>query len=151
MEQYLALNRENQKWHNGPNSRKVNNGSSDEIAAITNKLDSLGRDIKKLKENVHAIQVGCETCEGSHLDKECPLHEEVKSVEELKYSEFGRSFPNNSGNSARYCVGPPGYYTRVDNLPPFSEKKLNLEELINKHLEDSTQKRAKMEDWRAHI
>nr|GEY52113.1 hypothetical protein [Tanacetum cinerariifolium] len=39
--------------------RKVINGSSDGIAAVTNKLDSLGRDTKKLKENVHAIQVGC--------------------------------------------------------------------------------------------
>ncbi|GKA40668.1 phospholipase-like protein [Tanacetum coccineum] len=57
--------------------RKISNGSSDGIAAIINKLDSLGRDMKKLKENVHAIQVGCETCEGAHLNKECPLHEEV--------------------------------------------------------------------------
>nr|GEZ17186.1 hypothetical protein [Tanacetum cinerariifolium] len=31
-------------------------GSSDGIVAITSKLDSLGRDMKKLKENVHAIQ-----------------------------------------------------------------------------------------------
>ncbi|GJZ62660.1 reverse transcriptase domain-containing protein [Tanacetum coccineum] len=52
------------------------------ITAIVNKLDSLGRDMKKLKENVHAIQVGCQTCRGTHLDKECPLNEEVKSVEE---------------------------------------------------------------------
>ncbi|GKC40358.1 hypothetical protein Tco_1052742, partial [Tanacetum coccineum] len=33
----------------------IYSGSSDEIAAITSKLDSLGRDMKKLKENVHAI------------------------------------------------------------------------------------------------
>ncbi|GJS79746.1 hypothetical protein Tco_0729627 [Tanacetum coccineum] len=107
-----------------------------------NKLDSLGRDMKKLRENVHAIQVGCKTCGGDHLEKECPLHEEVKSVEEVKYEEFGRSFPNNGGNWDKYL----GYYTRVDNLPPFGEKKPSLEELMNKHLKESTRKRAKMED-----
>ncbi|GJT63637.1 hypothetical protein Tco_1015117 [Tanacetum coccineum] len=59
-----------QKWHDGSTSRKVSNGSSDGIAAIANILDSLERDMKKLKENVHVIQVGCETCGGAHLDKE---------------------------------------------------------------------------------
>ncbi|GKE97415.1 hypothetical protein Tco_0020766 [Tanacetum coccineum] len=75
-----------QKWHDG--SRRTNNSSSDEIATITSKLDSLGRDMKRLKENVHAIQVGCRTCGGTHLDKECPFNEEVKVVEEVKYVEF---------------------------------------------------------------
>ncbi|GKE99978.1 7-deoxyloganetin glucosyltransferase-like protein [Tanacetum coccineum] len=109
-----------QKWHDGSTSRRVSNDSSDGITTITNKLDSLGRDMKKLKENVHAIQVGCENYGGAHLNKECPLHEEVKSVKEVKYGEFGRPFPNNNGNGARYHVGPPGYYTRVDNRPPFA-------------------------------
>ncbi|GJX84875.1 hypothetical protein Tco_0335649 [Tanacetum coccineum] len=82
MEQYLALTRENQapgmwsipgmppsqaleiiqtladhsqKWHDG--SRRISSSISDGIVAITNKLDSLGRDMKKLNENGHAIQV----------------------------------------------------------------------------------------------
>ncbi|GKB24441.1 reverse transcriptase domain-containing protein [Tanacetum coccineum] len=38
--------------------------------------------MKKLKKSVHAIQVGCQICEGPHLDKDCPLNEEVKQVEE---------------------------------------------------------------------
>nr|GEZ54392.1 hypothetical protein [Tanacetum cinerariifolium] len=50
-----------QKWHDESNSRKVSNGSSDGIAAIANKLDNLGHNIKKLKENMHDIQVGCKT------------------------------------------------------------------------------------------
>ncbi|GJT22363.1 hypothetical protein Tco_0892300 [Tanacetum coccineum] len=37
---------------------------------------------------------------GPHLDKECPLNEEVKQVEEAKYREFGRPAPFN-GESAR--------------------------------------------------
>ncbi|GKG49330.1 hypothetical protein Tco_0515782, partial [Tanacetum coccineum] len=64
------------------------------IAAIVSKLDILGRDMKKLKENVHAIQVGCQICGGAHLDKECPQNEEVKSGKEVKYGEFGRPSPS---------------------------------------------------------
>ncbi|GJS48753.1 putative reverse transcriptase domain-containing protein [Tanacetum coccineum] len=77
-----------QKWHNGASSRKIESCSNSEgIAAIVNKLENLGQDVKKLKENVHAIQVGCQICRGAHLDKDFPLNEEVKSVEEVKYGE----------------------------------------------------------------
>ncbi|GKD93276.1 hypothetical protein Tco_1373113 [Tanacetum coccineum] len=125
------------KWHDGSSRRNIDSSSNTEgIVSIVSKLDTLGQDIKKLKENVHAIQVGCQTCGGPHLDKECPLNEEFKSIEELKYSEFGHSSPFNNG--AKYRVGLPGYYTRVDNRPPFGEKRPNLEELLNKHLEEST-------------
>ncbi|GKA76394.1 hypothetical protein Tco_0782855 [Tanacetum coccineum] len=44
-------------------------------------------------------------------------------------------------------LGPPGYYTRIDNRPPFGEKRPSLEEIMNKHLEESTRRRAKMEEW----
>ncbi|GKA54387.1 hypothetical protein Tco_0753336 [Tanacetum coccineum] len=81
---------------------------------------------------------------GAHLDKECPLNEEVKSVEEVKYGEFGRSFPLSNG--AKYHVGPPGYYT-IDNRPPFREKRPSLEKLMSKHLEESIRRRAEMEEW----
>nr|GFD16419.1 hypothetical protein [Tanacetum cinerariifolium] len=56
--------------------------NTDGLAAIVSKLDNLGCDMKKLKENVYAIQVGCQICEGPHLDKECPLNEEVELAEE---------------------------------------------------------------------
>lgn len=98
------------------------------MAAIINKLDNLRRDMKKLTEIVHAIQVGCDICDGMHLSKECPLNEEGMVEEEVKYCNFGKPFQGN----ARYCVGPPGYYTRVDNRPSFGEKKTSLEETINK-------------------
>ncbi|GKB76211.1 RNA-directed DNA polymerase, eukaryota, reverse transcriptase zinc-binding domain protein [Tanacetum coccineum] len=48
------------------------------------------------------VSNGYETYRGSHLDKECPLREEVKSIKEVKYGEFGRSFLNNNRNEARY-------------------------------------------------
>ncbi|GKD57587.1 putative reverse transcriptase domain-containing protein [Tanacetum coccineum] len=55
------------------------------------------------------------------------------------------SSSNSEGITA--IVSPPGYYTRVDNRPPFREKKPSLEELMNKHLEELTRKRAKIEEW----
>ncbi|GKC70857.1 hypothetical protein Tco_1116740 [Tanacetum coccineum] len=101
--------------------------------------------MKKLKENVYAIQVGCQNSEGAHLDKDCPLKEEVKSIEEAKYGKFGR--PSPFSNGAKYRVGPPGYYTHMENHPPFGEKRPNLGELMNKHLEESTRRRTEMEEW----
>ncbi|GKC98917.1 hypothetical protein Tco_1169192 [Tanacetum coccineum] len=94
--------------------RRMSHDSSVGIAAITNKLDSLGRDMKKLEENVHAIQVECENYGGHHLNKECQLHKEVHRDTTLVWT--------------------------------FGEKKLNLEELMNKHIEESTRKRAEMEE-----
>ncbi|GJW38497.1 RNA-directed DNA polymerase, partial [Tanacetum coccineum] len=68
-----------QKWHDGSSSRNIESSSNYEgTAAIVNKLENLSQDMKKLKENVHAIQVGCQIYGGSHLDKDCPLSEEVK-------------------------------------------------------------------------
>ncbi|GJU08133.1 putative reverse transcriptase domain-containing protein [Tanacetum coccineum] len=45
---------------------------------------------------------------------ECPLTEEVKSIEEVKYGKFGRSSPFNNG--AKYYVGPLGlnFYAMAD-------------------------------------
>ncbi|GJR14371.1 hypothetical protein Tco_0797023 [Tanacetum coccineum] len=60
-----------QKWHDGTSSGNItSNSNTDGLAAFISKLDNLGRDMKKLKENVHAIQVGCQICEGPHLDYE---------------------------------------------------------------------------------
>nr|GEU70171.1 hypothetical protein [Tanacetum cinerariifolium] len=131
-------------WERTSN-RNIKCSNSKGIAAIVSKLDNLDRDMKKLKENVHAIQVGCQNYGGAHLDIDCPLNEEVKSVEEAKYGEFER--PSPFSNGSKYRVGPPGYYTHIDNRPPFREKRPSLEDLMNKHLEESTRRRAEMEEW----
>ncbi|GKB40834.1 hypothetical protein Tco_0885776 [Tanacetum coccineum] len=118
--------------------RSISSSSNtDGLAAIISKLDNLGRDKKKLKENVHAIQVGCQICEGPHLDKEYPPNEEDKQLEEVKYGEFGRPAPFNGSNGAKFHVGPPGYYMRTDNRPPYGEKRPSLDELMNKYQEES--------------
>ncbi|GJW55008.1 hypothetical protein Tco_0099093 [Tanacetum coccineum] len=92
------------KWHDGTSNRRTSGGNSVEIVIIINKLDNLGRNMKKLKENIHVIQVGCELCEGMHLDKECPLNKEFKRVEEVKYGKFGRPSTNNGGNEVSYTT-----------------------------------------------
>ncbi|GJV41948.1 retrovirus-related pol polyprotein from transposon TNT 1-94 [Tanacetum coccineum] len=134
--------------HELNNNQKLNgSNSSDGITTITNKLDNLGRDMRKLKESVHDIQVGCEICQGFQLDKDCPLKEDVKGVEEAKFREFRKPFSENGGDGSRYRVRPPGYYTRVDNLPPFGEKKPSLEETINKYFEESNKKQTANEEY----
>nr|GFA17342.1 hypothetical protein [Tanacetum cinerariifolium] len=90
-------------------SRNIGSTNTDGLAAIVSKLDNLGRDMKKLNENVDAIQVGCQICEGPHLDKEFPLDEEVKQLEE--------------------------------------EKRPSLEEIMNKHQEESARRSAEMKEW----
>ncbi|GJT93742.1 hypothetical protein Tco_1082587 [Tanacetum coccineum] len=40
-----------------------------------------------------------------HLDKECPLNEEVKQVDEVKYGEFGLPSPFIRSNGAKFRVG----------------------------------------------
>ncbi|GKB32255.1 hypothetical protein Tco_0871656 [Tanacetum coccineum] len=89
-----------QKWHDGTTSKNIRNSSNkDRLDALVNKLDNLGIDMKKLKKSVHAIQVGCQICEGPHLDKDCPLNEEVKQVEEVEDSVWSKSFICVSGKS----------------------------------------------------
>ncbi|GJU00717.1 hypothetical protein Tco_1111055, partial [Tanacetum coccineum] len=135
-----------QKWHDGTTSRSIRSSSSnDGLAALVNKLDNLGRDMKKLKESVHAIQVGCQICEGPHIDKDCPLNEEVKQVEEVRYGDFGRTTPFNGTNGGKFHVGPPGYYTKIDNRPPYGEKRQSLKELLAKHQEESARRSTEME------
>ncbi|GJY82099.1 hypothetical protein Tco_0494850 [Tanacetum coccineum] len=139
MEQYVALTRRNQA--RGMVKPEIR-GNVLDIVILFN-IPGVSHDAIML-QNVHAFQVGCQTHGGAHLDKECPLDKEVKSVEEVKYGEFGRPFIG--GNGAKYHVGLLGYYTHVNNRLPFGEKRPRLEKLMNKHIEESTRRRAEMEE-----
>ncbi|GJX15325.1 zinc knuckle CX2CX4HX4C containing protein [Tanacetum coccineum] len=135
-----------QKWHDRKTSRNIrSSNSNDRLAALVNKLDKLGRDMKKLKKSVHAIQVGCQIYEGPHLDKDCPLNKEVKQVEEVRYGEFGQIAPFNRNNGGKFHVGLPGYYTKIDNRPPYGKRRQSLEELLTKHQEEYARRSTKME------
>ncbi|GKG19916.1 hypothetical protein Tco_0377015, partial [Tanacetum coccineum] len=82
-----------------------------------------------------------------HLDKDCPINEEVKQVEEVRYGEFGRTSPFNGNNRGKFRVGPHGYYTKIDNHPSYGKKRQSLEELLVKHYEKSARRSTKMEVW----
>ncbi|GJS73159.1 putative ribonuclease H-like domain-containing protein [Tanacetum coccineum] len=66
--------------------------TSDGLAAIQAQLNNLGREIKKVHENVYAAQVGCELCKGPHYTKDCPLKEEGKTLKEAYYTQFGAPY-----------------------------------------------------------
>ncbi|GKA73082.1 hypothetical protein Tco_0779298 [Tanacetum coccineum] len=112
-----------QKWHDDTTSNNIGSSSS---------KDGL---------------VGCQICEGPHLDKDYPLNEEVKQVEDVRYGEFGRAAPFNGSNGGKFCVGPPGYYTKIDNHPPYGKKRQSLEELLAKHQEEFARRSKEMEVW----
>ncbi|GKF27498.1 hypothetical protein Tco_0083392, partial [Tanacetum coccineum] len=76
-----------QKWHNRT-SRGRSTETSDGLAAIQAQLNNLGREIKKVNENVYAAQVGCEQCKGPHYTKDCSQKEEGKTLEEAYYTQF---------------------------------------------------------------
>ncbi|GKC25485.1 hypothetical protein Tco_1027635 [Tanacetum coccineum] len=73
--------------HNGT-SRGRSNETSDGLEAIQAQLNNLGREIKKVNENVYVDQVGCEQYKGPHYTKDCPLKEEGKTLEEAYYTQF---------------------------------------------------------------
>ncbi|GJW94881.1 hypothetical protein Tco_0174553 [Tanacetum coccineum] len=60
-------------WYDEETTRECINDSSDNV------------DTKKLKENIHAIQVSRKICEGAHPTNDCPLTKEDKAVEQSKY------------------------------------------------------------------
>ncbi|GKC94489.1 hypothetical protein Tco_1159931, partial [Tanacetum coccineum] len=125
-------------WHDGSSNRSIEGSSFEGITAIVNKIENLGRDMKKLKKNVHAIQVGCQTYERAHLDKDCPLNEEVKGMEEVKYGEFSQPFPNNIYD---------GRFKGEYDQPLSGEKRPSLTEIINKYIEEASKRQAEQDEW----
>ncbi|PWA44664.1 hypothetical protein CTI12_AA523000 [Artemisia annua] len=51
------------------------------------------------------------------------------------------------GNGAKYRVGPQGWYTKIENRPPYVNKKVSLEEMVDMHIEESSKKNAKFQEW----
>nr|GEU68188.1 hypothetical protein [Tanacetum cinerariifolium] len=113
-----------QKWHDNSSSRNIDSSSNSEgIAAIVSKLGSLG----------------------TYLEMECPLNEEVKSMEEVKYGEFDRLFPNNSQNDSRFNRGVLGYGSH--DHPSSGERRPSLTIIINKYMEEATKRDVEQDKW----
>ncbi|GKD43857.1 hypothetical protein Tco_1268502 [Tanacetum coccineum] len=96
---------------------------------LVKKSGQQGRDMKKLKESVNAIQVGCQICKGPRIDKDCPLNEEVKQVESCPLKEEVKQVE------------------KTDNRPPYSERRQSLKELLAKHQEEYARRSTEIEVW----
>nr|GEW53408.1 retrotransposon protein [Tanacetum cinerariifolium] len=81
-----------QKWHNGTSSRTQSTETSDGLAAIQAQLKNPGREIKKVNEKSYVTQVRCELCKGTHYTKDCPQKEEVNTLKEAYYTQFGAPY-----------------------------------------------------------
>ncbi|GKC63480.1 hypothetical protein Tco_1096078 [Tanacetum coccineum] len=128
-------------WYDGASTRQRSNDRSDDIGVVTNRLDSLKYDMLKFKENIHAIQLSCKIYVGTHLTQECPLRNESKTIEQVKYIGFLEETVN------KYCEESIKEQAANDEwIRNFRENtNLNLEKLdaITKNLEVKVEKLTK--------
>ncbi|GJR70267.1 hypothetical protein Tco_0016332 [Tanacetum coccineum] len=104
-----------QKLHEGTSNKNISSSSdTNGLAAVISKMDNLGRDMKKLKENVHAIQ-----------------------VDEVKYGEFGCPTPFNGSSEDKFRIGflddERSETTKVKTSKAILKWKLNLPEQSVNH------------------
>ncbi|GJT32095.1 hypothetical protein Tco_0922514 [Tanacetum coccineum] len=123
-----------QKWHNGT-SRSRSTETSDGLAAIQAQLNNLGREIKKVNEKVYAAQVGCEQCKGPHYTKDCPLKQEMRTLEEAYYTQFGGPFQGGG-----YKAAAPGFYQRNNANPSHQERRHSMEDTLSKFMSESAKR-----------
>ncbi|KAI3752924.1 hypothetical protein L2E82_24966 [Cichorium intybus] len=143
------------QWHSSRDSslrKKPSDEQADGLAALNAKLDALGRDMKKVNQTIHAIQVGCDNCSGPHLAKDCPLDEDGKRKESVCYSSgdrFDERRPRNNNwkpyeeykmdQAEKYKQSGQGYYQREPPFDPQSqpEKKPSFEKMMSRFAEAS--------------
>ncbi|GJS05786.1 hypothetical protein Tco_0322294 [Tanacetum coccineum] len=135
-----------QKWHDGTTSRNiVSRISNDGLADLVNKLDKTGTRHEEAKG-----KCSCNPGWMPNLLKTSPRLRIAlirgKKIKEVRHGEYGQTTPFN-GNNEKFCIGPPRYYTKTDNRPPYGERRQSLEELLAKHQEESARRSTEMEVW----
>ncbi|GKB74256.1 hypothetical protein Tco_0935668 [Tanacetum coccineum] len=103
-----------QKWHDGTTSRNIrSSGSKDGLATLVNKLDNLGRDMKKLKERPPGYY--------TKIDNRSPYAERRQSLEELlaKHQEKSAQISTEMEEKSKQAK-----VVTVENEGPSSPKKL---------------------------
>ncbi|GJW03920.1 hypothetical protein Tco_1562776 [Tanacetum coccineum] len=94
-------------------------------------LNNLGREIKKVNENVYASQVGCEHCKGPHYTKDFSLKEEGKPLEEAYYTQFGAPFQGGG-----YRAATLRSYQRRNANPSYQERRQSMEEPLSNFMSE---------------
>nr|GFB40883.1 hypothetical protein [Tanacetum cinerariifolium] len=106
MEEYITKTKDG--YGSGIARPKIDDKAHFELIGQFLKLNNLGSEMKKVNEKVYAAQVGCELCKGPHYTKDSPLKEEVKTLEEAYYTQFGVSFTQ----GGQYRAAAPGFHQR---------------------------------------
>ncbi|KAJ9566840.1 hypothetical protein OSB04_002806 [Centaurea solstitialis] len=99
---------------------------SDELAAMKNQQVKFERKIEELIKSVHALQVGCEECNGPHLTKDCP-NRPMMTPEEVNYLNRG-DYQGRWNNNRNFIPRPPGFFApNQQTQTPDGEPRLNDE------------------------
>ncbi|GKB00504.1 hypothetical protein Tco_0828497 [Tanacetum coccineum] len=113
-----------------PNSAALTSNTELKADQLSNSGQSDGHQAGNLKENVHRSSVPrleCQICKDPNHDKEFPSTRSQTFGKQVKYVNRGRlCAPFNESNGAKFPVGPLGYYTRIDNRPPYRGKETKL-------------------------
>nr|GEV59395.1 hypothetical protein [Tanacetum cinerariifolium] len=123
-----------QKWCN-ETSKSKSTETSNELEAIQGQLNNLGREIKKVNKKVYATQVGCEQCKGPDYNKDCPLKEEGKTLEEAYYTQFSGLFQGGG-----YKAAALGFFQRNDANPSYQARKQSMEDTLSKFMSESAKR-----------
>ncbi|GJW10697.1 hypothetical protein Tco_1576524 [Tanacetum coccineum] len=75
------------KWHGEESNRETGEYNSNRMSIITDKLKNISRDMRNLKENLHAIKVRYESCNEIYYGENCLSSEEVKRVKVIESRE----------------------------------------------------------------
>nr|GEY53747.1 hypothetical protein [Tanacetum cinerariifolium] len=94
------------------------------------------REINKVNKKVYVGQVGCELCKGPHYNKDCPLKEEGKILEEAYYTQFDIPFQQ----GGQYKAAAPGFYQRNNRNPSYQERGQTMKEPISKFMAESAKR-----------
>ncbi|KAJ9546347.1 hypothetical protein OSB04_018890 [Centaurea solstitialis] len=102
---------------------------SDELAAMKNQQVRFERKIEELIKSVHALQVGCEECNGPHLTKDCP-NKPMMTPEEVNYINRG-DYQGRWNNNRNFIPRPPGFFAPTQqNQRPDGEPRMTIEDRI---------------------
>ncbi|KAJ9557349.1 hypothetical protein OSB04_011963 [Centaurea solstitialis] len=102
---------------------------SDELAAMKNQQVKFERKIEELIKSVHALQVGCEECNGPHLTKDCP-NKPMMTPEEVNYINRG-DYQGRWNNNRNFIPRPPDFFAPTQqNQRSDGEPRVSIEDRI---------------------